>query len=98
LRRADSARFGCGHHYPLQRSSGDVENEQKRQHLKHLKWQLVTSGLVFWGGVIWMFFGLVEVGRNDGDGRTELIPQVVICGIAFLWYLIIRVRFWMLNE
>jgi len=75
-----------------------VDTEAKRRHLKHLKWQLFASGLLFWGGVIWMFIGLIEVGKNDSDGRTELIPQLAVCGVGFLWYLIIRVRFWMLNE
>ena len=75
-----------------------MDTEAKQRHLKHLKWQLFASGLLFWGGVVWMFFGLVAVGENDTDARSELIPQVILCGLAFLWYLIIRVRFWMLNE
>ena len=75
-----------------------MDTQTRQRHLKQLKWQLVASGLLFWGGVVWMFFGLVEVGKTDADGRTELIPQLVVCGLGLLWYLIIRVRFWMLNE
>ena len=75
-----------------------MDSVKRQRQLKHLKWQLVASGLLFWGGVVWMFFGLVAVGENDSDGSRELIPQVVVCVVGFLWYLIIRVRFWMLNE
>jgi len=75
-----------------------VDSVKRQRQLKHLKWQLVASGLVFWGGVVWMFFGLVAVGENDTDGSRELIPQAVTCALGLLWYLVIRVRFWMLNE
>jgi len=75
-----------------------VDSVKRQRQLKHLKWQLVASGLVFWGGVVWMFFGLVAVGENDTDGSRELIPQAVTCVLGLLWYLVIRVRFWMLNE
>jgi len=47
---------------------------------------------------VWMFFGLVEVGRTDKDASTELMPQVILCGVGFVWYLMVRIRFWMLNE
>lgn len=72
--------------------------EESRRHLKYLKWQLVASGLLFWGGVVWMFFGLVEVGRTDKEAGSELLPQLIVCGIGFFWYLMVRVRLWMLNE
>ena len=75
-----------------------MDSVKRQRQLKHLKWQLVASGLVFWGGVVWMFFGLVAVGENDTDGSRELIPQAVTCVLGLLWYLVIRVRFWMLNE
>ena len=75
-----------------------MDTEARQHQLKRLKWQLVASGLLFWGGVVWMFFGLIEVGETNADGRSALIPQFAACSVGFLWYLIIRMRFWMLNE
>jgi len=75
-----------------------MNEEMKRRQLKHLKWQLVASGLLFWGGVVWMFFGLVEVGRSDVDASQALLPQASVCVVGFVWYLLVRIRFWMLNE
>ena len=67
--------------------------------LKHLKWALFASGLLFWGGVVWGFFGLIGLGDDSGkDSVSELMPQIVMLGLGFVWYLYIQVRFWMLNE
>lgn len=67
--------------------------------LKHLKWALFVSGLLFWGGVVWGFFGLIGLGHHGGkEPVSELMPQIIMCAVGFVWYLYIQIRFWMLNE
>jgi len=74
-------------------------NKEVLAKLKHLKWALFASGLLFWGGVVWGFFGLIGLGGHSGkDAVSELMPQIVMCGLGFVWYLYVQVRFWMLNE
>lgn len=73
-------------------------SEETNRKLKFLKWQLFVSGILFWGGVVWMFFGLIGLGQGEKDPVSELLPQIILCCVGFVWYLYVRLRFWMLNE
>ena len=74
-------------------------NEEVLRKLKRLKWALFISGLLFWGGVVWGFFGLIGLGGERGkDPVSELMPQIIMMAMGFVWYLYIQIRFWMLNE
>lgn len=58
---------------------------------KKLKLQTLLSGLIFWLGVIWaVTIYTVAEPENYSDGT----PGVVIAIVAFIWYLVTRVRIW----
>lgn len=69
-----------------------------KKKLKHLKWQSFATGILFWGGLIWMFYRMVGLRDSGRDAVSELMPQFVLMGLGFVWYLYVRIRFWMLNE
>lgn len=67
-----------------------------RKKLAFLKWQGVVSGLMFWGGLVWLFVAMV--GLDGPEPRSQLRVQLLLIAIGFVWYLYIRFRVWLLTE